>query len=172
MKKINFLIGILSVVALIISLSSCKKVEASPEIYPIESKLDGISWYKIDDLEKMNLGNKKVLIDVYTDWCGWCKVMDQKTFTDPEVISFLNQNFVMIKFNAEQKTPVTFQGKTYEFQGVGRGASNGLAVDLLNGRMGYPTIVYLDSDLSKIKVAPGYKTPEQLLAELKLLLQV
>jgi thioredoxin-related protein len=128
----------------------------------------GLQWTSIDDLEAVaKKGDKKVMIDMYTSWCGWCKVMDKKTFTDPEVVKYLNDNFHIVKFNAEQKQPVSFKGKKYEWVNAGRRGVNMLAHEMLNGRLGYPSLVYLDENLNKIKVAPGYKTPEQLLADLK-----
>jgi len=128
----------------------------------------GVTWNKIDDLEDIaKSGDKKILIDVYTSWCGWCKVMDKKTFTDPEVISYLNDNFHVVKFNAEQKQPITYKGKTYEWVPSGRKGVNMLAHEMLNGRLGYPSLVYLDENLGKIRVSPGYKTPDKLLAELR-----
>jgi len=128
----------------------------------------GVTWNKIDDLEQIaKSGDKKVLIDVYTSWCGWCKVMDKKTFTDPEVISYLNDNFHLVKFNAEQKQPITYKGKTYEWVPTGRKGVNMLAHEMLNGRLGYPSLVYLDENLGTIRVSPGYKTPEKLLTELR-----
>lgn len=128
----------------------------------------GLNWQSIDDLEKLaSTGDKKVMIDMYTSWCGWCKVMDKKTFTDPEVISYLNDNYHVIKFNAEQKQPITYKGKTYEWVNAGRKGVNMLAHEMLNGRLGYPSMVYLDENLNKIKVSPGYKTPDKLLDELR-----
>lgn len=128
----------------------------------------GLQWTSINDLEAVaKNSNKKVMIDMYTSWCGWCKVMDKKTFTDPEVIQYLNDNFHVVKFNAEQKQPVIFKGKQYDWVKGGRRGVNMLAHEMLNGRLGYPSLVYLDENLNKIKVAPGYKTPEQLLSDLK-----
>jgi len=127
-----------------------------------------LQWTSIDNLEAVTRNsNKKVMIDMYTSWCGWCKVMDKKTFTDPEVIKYLNDNYHIVKFNAEQKQPVTFKGKQYEWVNAGRRGVNMLAHEMLNGRLGYPSLVYLDENLNKIKVSPGYKTPDKLLTELK-----
>ena len=149
--------------------TSCNNATAS-DLQAMHVTPEGLNWYSIDDLDKMNnLKDKKVLVDLYTDWCGWCKVMDKKTFTDPEIVQYLNDNFVLIKFNAEQRESVVFQGETYEWMKLGRKGVNKFAMKLADGRMSYPTLVYLDSNLNKIKASPGYKRPNQLMAELQAL---
>ncbi len=128
----------------------------------------GMDWLSIEDAASLkDKSGKKYLIDVYTDWCGWCKVMDKKTFTDPEVIAYLEENFHIVKFNAEQKNPITWEGKSYEWIKTGRKGVNTLAQKLLGGRLGYPTMVYLDENKQLIKSSPGYKDPAKLLAELR-----
>jgi thioredoxin-related protein len=131
-------------------------------------KAGNLEWMHIEDAGKMkNKAKKKYLVDVYTDWCGWCKVMDDKTFSDPEVQKYLNENFHVVKFDAEQRDPIAFKGKSYDWVPSGRKGVNKLAVELLGSRLSYPTMVYLDENLNKIRVSPGYKKPDQLLAELK-----
>lgn len=56
--------------------------------------------------------NKMLLVDVYTDWCGWCKVMDRKTYTNDSVIYFINKYFVAIKLNPEVERNYTFNSMT------------------------------------------------------------
>jgi len=166
MKSLLY-ISVFAVISLL-SLSSCQS--SNPfGVKPYKVSEAGLSWYQIEDLEKMsNIQDKKVLVDVYTDWCGWCKKLDKGTFTDPEVVKYLNENFVMVKFNAEQLDPITFKGETYEAVQMGRKKTNKLAVKFLNGRLGYPNLVYLQgSSLEKIKADAGYKTPEQLMAVLQ-----
>lgn len=143
-------------------MSSCKNKSVSDT---------ELKWLTIEEASEIGSGDndKKFLVDVYTDWCGWCKVMDKKTFTDPAVIKYLNENFYVVKFNAEQKEPATFKGKKFEWTPMGRNGVNQLGVELLQGRLSYPTIVYLNSKLEPIDIRPGYKTPEQLLAELQTL---
>ena len=127
-----------------------------------------LNWLSMEDLDNLNNDEEKLfLVDVYTDWCGWCKVMDKKTFTDSKIKTFLDENFYVVKFNAEQKEPIQFNGKEYEWKSSGRRGVNMLAVDLLNGRLGYPSLVFLDSDLNKIQVVAGYKTADQLMNVLK-----
>ena len=55
-----------------------------------------INWYELDSSTKINNNGKKIIIDLYTDWCGWCKVMDRNTFTDRDVIENINNNFLPV----------------------------------------------------------------------------
>jgi len=133
----------------------------------------GMQWTTFDAIAESGSkpNGKMYLIDVYTDWCGWCKVMDKKTFTDPAVQAYLDEHFNIVKFDAEQKDPLTFKGRIYEWQSGGRNGYNQLAKELLGTRMSYPTMVYLDENMNKIKAIPGYKKPDQLLGELKNLVE-
>ena len=129
----------------------------------------GMIWTTFDQIAEENKkpDGKKYLVDVYTEWCGWCKVMDKKTFTDPAIQDYLKKNFHIVKFDAEQRESVQFKGKTYDWVSGGRRGINTLAIELLGNRMSYPTLVYLDENMNKIQAIPGYKTPEQLIQELK-----
>ncbi len=128
----------------------------------------GMKWITMEEASNLkNTDGKKFLVDVYTDWCGWCKVMDKKTFSDNNVKKYLEENYHLVKFNAEQTDPIKFKNKTYSWAELGRNGINMLAVDILGNQMSYPTLVYFDENLNKINVSPGYKGPEQLLAELK-----
>lgn len=148
--------------------------ESSTEVAPPKDKFNtgAINWLKIDDLPKNKKGSsKKYLIDVYTTWCGWCKIMDKKTFTNPDVQRMLKENFHVAKFDAESKESVNFGGEQYNWRDDGRKGVNTLAVKLLDSRLTYPTLVYLDEDMNRIKVSAGYKNPEQLLAELEVIIR-
>ena len=138
---------------------------------PYSTKDGELTWLSVEQASDISKDGtkKKFLFDVYTDWCGWCKVMDKKTFTDAALIKYLNDNFHVVKFNAEQKEQVNYRGKVYNWEAMGRNGVNALGLELLQGRLSYPTLVYLNEKLEPINVSPGYKTPEQLMAELKML---
>ena len=125
-----------------------------------------INWTPIDKaVDAAKSANKKfILVDLYTDWCGWCKKMDENTLTDPGIIASLNDNFTTVRFNAEIKEPVVFNGKTYSFTQTGARGANQLALDLgtVGGKLGYPTLVVLDANGNKIQTFPGYKDVETL----------
>jgi thioredoxin-related protein len=133
------------------------------------SHQDGtLQWLTIEEADAIRKEgtNKKFLVDVYTDWCGWCKVMDKKTFTDPALIAYLNENFHVVKFNAEQKETVRFKDQDYIWEPLGRNGINKLGLTLLQGRLSYPSLVYLDQEMDIISISPGYKEAPQLMSEL------
>lgn len=123
-----------------------------------------INWSELEDNAKKE--PRKVVVDLYTSWCGWCKRMDKATFQHPEVAKYLNEKFYAVKFNAETKTDIDFNGGNYKFIPRGRRGTNELALKLMlgdkkTGRTGYPTIAFLDENLQRIDAYPGYKSPDQ-----------
>ncbi|WP_343485739.1 DUF255 domain-containing protein [Allomuricauda sp. d1] len=119
-----------------------------------------INWLTWDEAVAMtqNEGNtKKVFVDVYTDWCGWCKKMDKDTFQNPEVAAYMQENYHMVKMDAEGKEPIEYQGKTFKFVPSGRRGYHELAAALLKGQLSYPTVVFLDEDLNMLSPVPGYQ---------------
>ena len=125
-----------------------------------------IEWMSIEEAEalvKTTDNPKKIFIDVYTDWCGWCKKMDQMTFNNPEVSDYMNANFYMVKFNAESKDDVFVKGTTFSFVPSGRRGYHELAVALTQGKLSYPTVVFLDPELNMITPLPGFRTAQPFL---------
>ncbi|MFC2175840.1 thioredoxin family protein [Bacteroidota bacterium] len=116
-----------------------------------------IKWVSLEEADSLRrIEHKKVLVDVYTDWCGWCKRMDATTFSDPKVVEYINANYYAVKLNAEQKSPITLGGKTYEFVPNGRRGYHEIANELLQGKMSYPTTVFLDENMNMIQPVAGY----------------
>ncbi|RYD54676.1 MAG: DUF255 domain-containing protein [Sphingobacteriales bacterium] len=114
-----------------------------------------IQWISLEELQqKMKKEPRKVYFDIYTDWCGWCKVMDKKTLTNPEVIKYMNSKYYAVKLNAERKDEISFMGKKFSFHGEYR--ANMLAVELMRGQMSYPTTVILEEDYMNPQPVPGY----------------
>lgn len=129
---------------------------------PKETQVAKITWISIEEaVELAEKDNKKILIDLYTDWCGWCKKMDRETFTDPKVSGLINEHFYAVKFNAEQKGEVTIKGRTYKYIPNGRRGVHELALRLTNGRPSYPAFAILDSKVAKLTLINGYKKPRE-----------
>ncbi len=137
----------------------------SAQNHSSDEKIRWMNWEEVQEALKKE--KRPVIVDVYTHWCGWCKVMDRKTFSDKEVIRYINKHFYAVKFNAEQREPISFKGKTYELIGSGRRKVNRLAYELLRGRLAYPTILYMDENLNTIVISPGYKDVPALMKEMR-----
>ncbi len=116
-----------------------------------------LSWEEAVALTQNEGNTKKVFVDVYTDWCGWCKKMDKDTFQNPEVAQYMQEHFYMVKFDAEGKDPIEFDGRTFKYVPSGRRGYHELAAALLQNRMSYPTVVFLDKDLKMLSPVPGYQ---------------
>ncbi|HOK98835.1 MAG: DUF255 domain-containing protein [Bacteroidales bacterium] len=122
-----------------------------------------VHWYSLEEAERLNKTMpKKILIDVYTDWCGWCKKMDQTTFSHPVIAELLNKYFYTVKFNAETTDTIQFNGAKYINLVRNQRSTHPLALSLLNWRPSYPSIVYFTERMEYLGVIPGYKTPEQM----------
>lgn len=118
-----------------------------------------VKWLTFEEaVKKSKTEKRKIFIDLYTDWCGWCKVMDKNTFTDPVVAKMLNENFYPVKFNAEQREDVVFNGHTFKFVASGRGGYHELAASLLNNKLSYPNFVFLTEEFHLIPMIPGYNS--------------
>lgn len=114
-----------------------------------------IQWLTMEQAaEKMKQEPRKIMVDVYTDWCGWCKKMDKHTFTNPEVAAIINKHYYAVKLDAEGTKPITLKGKTFNFKPEYK--AHELAVALLNGQMSFPTTVYLDEQMNMLTPVPGY----------------
>jgi len=131
--------------------------------HPAE-KIQWHSWTEAEALSKTT--PKKIIVDVYTSWCGWCKVMDRETFQNDTVVNYLNKNFYCVKLDAEGKAPITFNGHKFEYVVQGNAGVHTLAYSLVDGQLAFPTIVYLNEKFERIMVSQGYKNAKQIMPEL------
>ena len=132
-----------------------------------------INWVTMDEaLAAQKETPKKIMMDVYTSWCGPCKLLDKNTFSNPDVIKYINENYYAVKFNAEGTESITHEGFTYtnpNYQEGRRGRnSTHFFADALK-LQGYPSIVFFEEKGSLIQALPGYKTPKQLEIFLKMI---
>jgi thioredoxin-related protein len=126
------------------------------------SAQDEVKWYSIEEAVMLASQEPRVIvIDVYTDWCGWCKRMDATTFSNPEVAELMNKHFYPVKLDAEGKEDIVIGDKTFKFVANGRRGYHEMAAIVTKGRLSYPTISYVDAQGKVLQAAPGYKTPDQ-----------
>ncbi|HPF11067.1 MAG TPA: thioredoxin family protein [Flavobacteriaceae bacterium] len=132
-----------------------------------------IKWMSMNEALAAQAKNpKKIFVDVYTIWCGPCKMLDKNTFSNPDVASFVNKNFYAVKFNAEGDETISYQGKSYSNPGydpskaMKRNSSHQFSRFM--GVNAYPTMLFIDETGNLINRVKGYRTPQQLELFLKL----
>jgi thioredoxin-related protein len=147
---------------MIFSLPGWLFAQAKPEEKPV-SKSDKIKWYSFEEAYQLNKKKpKKMFVDVYTEWCGWCKKMDAETFTNPVIAKYMSKNFYCVKLDAERKDTVIIDGVAFTNPNpTGRRSTHKLAVDLLNGSMSYPSYVFLNEKGQRITVINGYRVAKE-----------
>lgn len=126
-------------------------------------EVEWISWSEAAELVSTEKNPKKIFIDVYTDWCGWCKKMDKDTFQNAEVAAYMSKKFYMVKLDGEGKEPIEYKGKTYKFVPQGRNGYHEFAATMMQGRLSYPTTIFLDEEMNMLSPVPGYQKPKPFL---------
>src|SRR5688500_17422950 len=107
MKKVLTILIVLTLALIIVSFTRLSTPPSEAD------RIKWMTWKEVQEAQKKQ--PKKVFVDAYTDWCGWCKRMDATTFSNPEIIKYVNKNFYAIKFDAETKDVITFKGKSYKY---------------------------------------------------------
>ena len=131
----------------LIALFAAVALTPDPLASQTKSAASQAGWRSFDaGMEHAKSSHKKILVDVYTDWCGWCKKMDKEVYADPKVKEYLSKNFVIVKMNAEAEGTVHYKGKNY--------SPAQLAAAF--GVTGYPATLFLKDDSDPITLLPGY----------------
>ncbi len=120
-----------------------------------------VNWISLDEaVANLQKEKKPLLIDLYTNWCGWCRVMDKKTYSNQKVADYIDSKFYAVRINAETHDKITWNGKTYAFSSHYR--SNEFAVYLTGGRLEFPTTIFIPAGGGEPQAIPGYLEPKDL----------
>ena len=130
-----------------------------------------INWMTVEEVtEAMKSDPRPIMMDVYTTWCGPCKMMMANTFTNENLIKYVNKHYYAVKFNAESPDPVVFKGKEFtnpDYDPARRGRNGVHQLSRALKVSAYPTIVYFDREFNVITANSGYKQPRQIEVLLK-----
>ncbi len=123
-----------------------------------QSEINWMTWEEVASASKVE--ERKIFVDLYTEWCSWCKKMDAQTLARPDIASYINENYYPIKFDAQHKDDILIDGRTYKYISNGRNSYNELAIELTKGKLSFPTIVFLEADMEVIQPIPGFQGPK------------
>ncbi len=110
--------------------------------------------------EKLETDPRPIIIDLYTDWCYWCKVMDKKTYANKNVARYMTENFYSVKVNAETRQAIRWKNHDFEYNVTNK--CNDFALFATQGQLAFPTTVIIpDASMAPIAI-PGYVGPKEL----------
>lgn len=133
-------------------LFGCASVQAPPKA--------SLQWMTLQEAkEKLKEQPRLILMDIYTDWCYWCKVMDKSTYTNKELVAYVQDKFYAVKFNAEMKSSVEWNGQQFKYNEAYH--VNELSLSLTQGQLSFPTTVIITPD-NQAQFLSGYLKPSEL----------
>ncbi len=125
------------------------------------TKPDKLAWLNMDELrQSMKSDPKPALIDLYTNWCYWCKVMDKKTYDNRKVIAYINDHFYPVKLDAETKENIEWKNKSYTYNENFK--INDFTMYATSGQPGFPTtVIFTDEDSEPVSIQ-GFLEPKEM----------
>ncbi len=144
------------ILTVLITIASFGSWAQTPETPKTTTKIHWITYKEAVQLNKEGK-KRKIITDVFTEWCGWCKRMDASTFNDQAVADYVNKYFWAVKFDAETKDTIVIDKIVYVNQHPSANRStHDLAQKLLQNQMSYPSYVFLNEANQAITIVPGY----------------
>lgn len=142
-----------------IVLAACFLFLTSAKVNPTHR--EKLSWMDVNEVRSQMVTEvKPVLIDLYTNWCYWCKVMDKKTYTNEKVIQYISDHFYPVKLNAESKDTVYWGNKAYSYNDNYK--VNDFALYATSGQVGFPTTIIFTDDHTEPVAIPGFLEPKEI----------
>lgn len=109
-----------------------------------------LNWRTFEEALKIaKTEDKVILVDFFTDWCGWCKKMDSETYSNKEIVDLLHKDFVTVKINPEKQGSITLGDQTLSWERF--------AAEV--GVTGYPATAFFTPNFQLIDLVPGYYDP-------------
>jgi thioredoxin-related protein len=144
---------IIPVLAIVAILSTVLLMNASADPDPAE-----VQWKSISEaLVEGPQSNRLIVLDLYTDWCGWCKRMDRDTYANADVAAYLSEHYVASKMNPEKEGTLEYDGRSFSQAEFGQAL----------GVRGYPSTAFFDKEGKVLTVVAGYIGPDEFLSILK-----
>ncbi len=121
-----------------------------------------VNWITFDEAYiKCKKNPRPIMIDIYTTWCGPCKLMSKQTFNHPTIAKYINDNFYAVKFDAESKDSVKFDKYVFVSSDPSNPkAPHQFAASILDNQLAYPSIVFLNNQIQRLDILKGFMPPQ------------
>lgn len=158
-NKVRLVVRILFIVGLSILMGSLRGYGQPQGAVPVEQ------------LERLQQAEKRpVLVFIYTDWCRYCRAMEQTTFQDPAVARWWDSAYYFVSLNAEARQPVQVQGQTFRYRPTGNGTGQhelAQALGNVEEKLRFPTLCFLNSEYEIVYQQAGFIDAPQLVSILQ-----
>ena len=126
--------------------------------FKAQTEKDGlVNWLSIKEAQKKNKEvQKPFIIDIYTDWCGWCKHMMKTTYSNAGIANYINSNFYPVKFDAETKDTIEYNGKIYKPTSKEPKTPHELAIKFLGTSLSYPSTMFVTNNFEYNLLSQGF----------------
>ena len=148
MKKLLFILLVVILGAVSVHAQDYSQAPKLPKL----PKVHWVSWDESCDIAKNE--EKVIMLDLYTEWCGWCKKMDKETFTDAEIVEIINNHFVAVKLNPEKK------GQTFLYKGQSINSQQLLKLLAEDEQVKYPAIIFYYPEHNEVFTEEGFQKPK------------
>lgn len=117
-----------------------------------------VNWISFEEAYlKCKKNPRPIMVDVYTTWCGPCKMMSAQTFNHPQIAKYINDNFYAVKFDAETKDSVKFDKYTFVSSDISNPkAPHQFAASILDNQLAYPSVVFLNNQIQRLDIIKGF----------------
>lgn len=134
----------------------------SENTYVESTENSAVNWISFDEAYiKCKKNPRPILVDVYTKWCGPCKMMSSQTFNHPQIAKYINDNFYAVKFDAESKDSVKFDKYVFTSTDMSNPkAPHQFAASILDNQLAYPSIVFLNNQIQRLDIIKGFMPPQ------------
>ncbi len=118
---------------------------------------NSIKWHTLEEAQKLNNKEpRKIMVEVYTDWCTWCSQFENKTLTHPHIVQYINATFYAVRINPEKLSKINWKDEEYLFKESGKRVINEWFILHAQGHLSFPSLIFFDENLNTIQNIPGY----------------
>ena len=136
-----------------------QKDQENKELISNDKKLDKFKWYNFTEGYKLAQKlNKLIFIDIYADWCGYCKLLDKNVFSKKKVQDAMLENYIPVKLDVESEKKVSYFGEmVYPGQ---------IAVTYIGEDLGLPTCLVMNNEGAEVDTITGYVSSKTMIRNL------